>query len=221
MFLNCHTYHSLRYGTISIEELVQQAAALKVPSLVLTDNNTITGIYDFLKTCKEVGIKPIAGVDVRKDSKQLYIAIAKRFEGVGEINRMLTNYNCYGAKLPEQKPGLKKSFIVYPMTNVPEVLEENEFIGIRTEELNYLFRSEWSKLIDKMVILHPVTVSTQREYNLHRILRAVDNNTLLSKLTESDTCKPSERFISPNELRKLYQFYPKIIENTQFIMDNC
>jgi DNA polymerase-3 subunit alpha/error-prone DNA polymerase len=51
MYINCHSYHSLRYGTIPLNELVQQAASCGV-KLWLTDINTVTGIYDFIKECK-------------------------------------------------------------------------------------------------------------------------------------------------------------------------
>jgi hypothetical protein len=30
MYINCHSYHSLRYGTIPLNELVQQAASCGV-----------------------------------------------------------------------------------------------------------------------------------------------------------------------------------------------
>jgi hypothetical protein len=49
MYINCHSYHSLRYGTIPLNELVQQAASCGVETMALTDINTVTGIYDFIK----------------------------------------------------------------------------------------------------------------------------------------------------------------------------
>ena len=63
MFLNSHTYHSLRYGTLSVEELVKQAVDAGAKELVLTDINTVTSIYDFKKECEKFGIKPIVGVE--------------------------------------------------------------------------------------------------------------------------------------------------------------
>jgi DNA polymerase-3 subunit alpha len=77
MFLNCHTYHSLRYGTISVEELVDLAMDYKLKVLALTDINTVTGIYQFYKLCEDKGIKPIVGVDVRVENEQYYICLAK------------------------------------------------------------------------------------------------------------------------------------------------
>lgn len=221
MFLNCHTYHSLRYGTLSVEELVKQANDLGIKTLVLSDINTITAIYDFAKECEKFNIKPIAGVEIRDVEKLLYITIAKEFSGIGEINRLLTNVNCYGQKLELKAPDFEKVFVVYPLNNIPETLNDNEFIGIRESEINFLYRPELKKLIPKMVILHPITFKTQREYNLHRILRAIDKNTLISKLTEDNYCKAEEKFNSVLEVIEPFKCYPTIIENTQKILDKC
>ncbi|MGZ5196867.1 MAG: PHP domain-containing protein, partial [Kaistella sp.] len=221
MFLNCHSYHSLRYGTLSIEALVKQADASGTKELVLTDINTVTGIYEFKKECEEYGIKPIAGVEVRKENKLLYIAVAKEFSGIGEINRVITAHNCEGQELTEKAPEFKNLFVIYPITNIPETLRENEFIGLREEELNLMIRPEFKSRINKMVILHPVTFSTKKEYNLHRILRAIENNTLLSKLTEEDICSKSEYLSSEASVLKSFERYPEIIKNTKKILSEC
>jgi DNA polymerase-3 subunit alpha/error-prone DNA polymerase len=76
MYINCHSYHSLRYGTIPLNELVQQAAC-GVETMALTDINTVTGIYDFIKECKAVAIKPLVGIEFRYNNKLLYIGLAK------------------------------------------------------------------------------------------------------------------------------------------------
>jgi DNA polymerase-3 subunit alpha/error-prone DNA polymerase len=76
MYINCHSYHSLRYGTIPLNELVQQAASCGVEAMALTDINTVTGIYDFIKECT-VAIKPLVGIEFRYNNKLLYIGLAK------------------------------------------------------------------------------------------------------------------------------------------------
>ncbi|UKB86025.1 DNA polymerase III subunit alpha [Chryseobacterium sp. MEBOG06] len=221
MFLNCHSFHSLRYGTLSIGELVKQAHASGLKELVLTDINTVTGIYDFKKECEAIGIKPIAGIEVRKEGKLLYIAIAKEFSGIGEVNTVITEYNCGGGELSERAPEFKNVFVVYPMSNIPVELKENEFVGVRIEELNFLIRPEYQILISKMLVLHPVTFKTNEEYELHKILRAIDNNILLSKLTKREVCRQSEYFISEQHITKAFERYPQIIENTRNILEQC
>lgn len=221
MFLNCHSFHSLRYGTLKIKELVAQAKCSGAKNLVLTDINTVTAIYDFKKECENEGIKPLAGMEIRKENRLLYIAIAKEFSGIGEVNKMITAHNCDGEELSETAPEFKKVFIIYSIYNIPSTLKENEFIGIREEDLSLLVRPEFHELIPKMVILHPITFSTKKEYNLHRILRAIDNNTILSKLTEEDICRKSEYFKPEKDIIKSFQQYPEIIKNTKNILDEC
>ncbi|UMQ41614.1 DNA polymerase III subunit alpha [Chryseobacterium sp. Y16C] len=221
MFLNCHTYHSLRYGTISVEDLVQLAVDYKLKALALTDINTVTGIYQFYKLCQHNNIKPIVGVDVRVENEQYYTCLAKNPKGIAEINRLLTDYNCDGISIPKMNPPLEHCFVIYSLQNTPEKLLEHEFIGIRQEELNLLIKPELKSLIHKMVILHPVTFKTDEEYKLHKVLRAIDGNTLFIKLTEKDYCRKDECFIDKKKLLSQFGHYPEIIENTKHIVNEC
>ena len=61
MYLNCHSYHSLRYGTIPLQDLVQQAVCCGVKAMALTDINTVPGIM----TCKDVSqrYKPLVALN--------------------------------------------------------------------------------------------------------------------------------------------------------------
>ena len=221
MFINCHSFHSLRYGTISVKELVQQCVELGIGVAALTDINCISGIYDFHRLCEKNNIRPVVGVDIRTDNKQHYICLAKNQSGIGEINRLLTQHHCEGNDLPLHHPNLPNVFVVYPLNNYPEKLHRNEYIGIRPEEINLLINPILKKYIPRMVILQPVTFTTKREYKLHKILRAIDRNTLVTKLEENDICGQNEKLISKDELLKNYQHYPQIIENTQQLLEQC
>ena len=221
MFINCHSFHSLRYGTISVKELVQQFVELRISVAALTDINCISGIYDFHRLCEKNNIRPVVGVDIRTDNKQHYICLAKNQSGIGEINRLLTQHHCEGKDLPLHHPNLPDVFVVYPLNNYPEKLHRNEYIGILPEEINLLMNSTLRKYLPRMVILQPVTFTTKREYKLHKILRAIDRNTLVTKLEENDICGQNEKLISIDELLKNYQHYPQIIENTQQLLEQC
>lgn len=221
MHLNCHSYHSLRYGTIPLNELIAQAKSLAIKSLALTDINTVTGIYDFTKQCKAADIKPIVGVEFRLDNRILFIGLAKNQKGIGEMCRLLTQHNLSKTSLPTVAPEFDNVFVIYPIDNVPNELRHFEYIGVRPEEIIKLFKIEWKQVIPKAVVWQPVTFRTKKEFNLHRILRAIDNNTLLSKLTEKDVCKTSEIMISEKDSIQKYADYPEIIKNTEYLMDQC
>ncbi len=78
MYLNCHSYYSLRYGTFSEVALLELARENQVTQLVLTDiNNTSAGL-NFVRKAPEYNIKPILGIDFRNGADQCFVGIAKK-----------------------------------------------------------------------------------------------------------------------------------------------
>lgn len=221
MYLNCHSFHSLRYGTISIDELVSRASQCGVTTLALTDINTITGIYDFAKACTQKGIRPVAGMEIRLGHELLYITLAQSCNGLAEVNRLVTAHNCDGVPLEPVAPAFREVVTIYPVHSVPKVLKNNEYVGIRAEQLNLLVRPEWRKLKHKMVVLQSVTVQNKTEHNLHRILRAIDLNVVLSRLSEQDYCRLDEVMRPVEELKNAFGEHPEIIANTVRVLESC
>ena len=136
MYLNCHSYYSLRYGTLSIEKLVEQAAeacdparttrlagairklALSEdtrPAMALTDINNSTGSMDFIAACKERGIKPIAGIEFRQEDRLLYVGLARNNDGFRELNEFLSYHNLRNIPFPDKPPAFNNVFLVYPL----------------------------------------------------------------------------------------------------------
>jgi DNA polymerase-3 subunit alpha len=71
--LHCHSFYSLLDGLNSPLELAQTAKDLGQVALSITDHGTISGHREMQKACKEVGIKPILGVEA-------YISATDRFD---------------------------------------------------------------------------------------------------------------------------------------------
>ena len=117
MFINCHSYYSLRYGTLSIEKLVETAKACGVTTLALTDINNSTGIIDFVKACRENGIRPVAGIEFRRDEKLLYIGLARNNEGFRELNEFLSVHNLNELSLPDFAPEFENVAVIYPINS--------------------------------------------------------------------------------------------------------
>ncbi|WP_343606230.1 DNA polymerase III subunit alpha [Fluviicola sp.] len=221
MILNSHSYHSLRFGTIPLRELVQQAVSLGHTSIALTDINTVTGIYDFVRACLESSVKPLVGLDFRTGARQHFIGIARNQKGLAEMNAFLTEINLRGIPLPDRAPRFSEVLVIYPLAGFEGELGDREFIGIRSDQLNLLYQEKWKRFLPRMVILHHVTISGEEDYKLHQVLRAIDNNTLLSKLSPVDCCRVGDQM--PNADRLLWQFadYPQIIENTRKFVGDC
>ena len=222
MFLNCHSYFSLRYGTLPVDELVEEAGRHGVGALALTDINNSTGVPDFVKACRLAGIKPITGIEFRDDDRLLYIGLAQNREGMRELNDLLTHRNISGSPLPDRPQNLDHCFIIYPFANPPGFrLRDNEWIGIRTRETRRLISSEFKRNQSKLLLLQPVTFADTDGYLLHRHLRAIDHNSLLSKLNGDQVADAGERFWPVHELRAALHDYPRIIENTLQVTARC
>ena len=220
MYLNVHSHYSLRYGTMSIPKVIDEAVSRGITQMVLTDINNSTGIMEFMRECDENGIKPIAGLEFRKDKKLLYIGIAQNKEGMRELNEFLTVHNLEKKELPETAPALKNAFMVYPYGYTGE-LKENEYLGIRFDQLHQLYKKDLSAIREKLLALQPVFVADKIEYRLHEYLRAIDLNTLLTMVGPEDKCLPTDMFLAPGKLEASYAKYAFILDNTRNLMNRC
>jgi DNA polymerase-3 subunit alpha len=222
MYLSCHSYFSLRYGTHSLEQLADLALAHQIPALALTDINNSAGIVDFVNICNKRGIKPIAGIEFREENQLFYTLIAKNNTGFQEINDFLSHHNINHIPLPADAPLLNQSYVVYPFgRKLVGQLRENEFTGIRTSSLNRLPSSDYRHKQHKLLAWNPVTFHNESGYTLHRHLRAIDNNTLLSMLVPEQVASADEMFTPPAQLRQLFSGYEGMIRSTEKLIENC
>lgn len=227
MYLNCKTYFSFRYGTMSHKKLIAAAEERGVSSLALTNINSTCDLWDFVKDCKEAGIKPIAGAEIRNEDELLYILIAANNNGLAWINEFLSAHLETKKTFPEKADKAffnhpKDGFVIYPFgKKSPHELSENERIGILPEEINKLFGLDIKKYPSCFVIRQPVTFLDKEHYNVHKLLRAIDKNTLLSKLAVTAICSANESFVTPGKLLEAFKQYPAVVTNTYKLMEAC
>ena len=225
MYLNCHTYYSLRYGTFSERELLCLAQENEVTKLVLTDINNTSGCLNFVRLASEYGVSPILGIDFRNGVDQCFVGIAKNNEGYLELNNFLSDYLHQKKQLPSVAPKFEHAYIVYPfekaLLNELDAFNENEYIGISIADLRKLPFSKLARLKNKLVVQQPVTFRNKNDFNAHRLLRAIDNNVLLSKLDRSEEASEEQKMFSIPNLAKVFSEYTHILENTERLINSC
>ncbi|MFT4667341.1 MAG: DNA-directed DNA polymerase III PolC [Patescibacteria group bacterium] len=222
MYINNHTYFSLRYGTMSAETLVKAASGLGIEVLALTDINNTSTAYAFIHFCKKHKIKPVLGIEFRKEGKLLYIGLAKNLNGWKSLNRLLTDCSLDGIPLPSRAPKMDDVFLIY--ADPPEEihkLRNNEFMGIRPGVVNALFTHPWKKYPDKLVAWSPVTFLKPEGYKVHQLLQAIDQNALITKLDKTNIAKETEQLFSPEILRKQYALFPFLTANAEALLNSC
>ncbi|NQT57349.1 MAG: PHP domain-containing protein, partial [Bacteroidetes bacterium] len=220
MYLNAHSYYSLRYGTLSPEDLVKESSKRGIKIIALTDINNSTGIPDFVKLCRKEKIKPVPGIDFRDGDQQLYIGLAENNEGFRELNSFLSRHNLTGTPLPQFAPAFKNVWVIYPFgSRLPDNLRDNEFIGIPPYAVRKLLSSKLPG--SKMVIQQNATFTDKEGYEVHCHLRAIDHNTLLSKLKPHQCTHPEDKLLQIDQLIKSFKNHPDIIRNTEKIISAC
>jgi DNA-directed DNA polymerase III PolC len=223
MYLNCHSYYSMRYGTIAPEALVAEAVRLGIKQLALTDINITSGIFDFVRACNTAGISPIVGVEFRNGDELLYICIAQNAAGFAEINQHLSTYLLSKTAFPVQAPNFNNVYVIYPLQVVQtyHTLKPHEYLGLCHWDFNSLFRYKSKLDHRKLVCLQPVTFLNRPHYNLHRLLRAIDHNSLLSRLPASGHASTHESFLPPSDLLRLFEAYPEVVMRTEELLEKC
>jgi DNA-directed DNA polymerase III PolC len=222
MYLNCHTYYSFKYGILSVTQLLAQAQQLGITSFALTDINNTSGCLEFIRESAKYNVRPIVGIDFRKGAQQHYIGIAKNNAGFLELNQHLSAVLSEQLTLQMQAPAFQNSYVIYPFNSIhPKQLKEHEYIGVKMQDLNKLLFSEWRAYVHKLVLLHPVTFRDKKDFNAHRLLRAIDNNTLLSKLAITEQTHENECMLTETDLLRYFEHYPQLVFNTKKIMDTC
>ncbi|TYP72310.1 DNA polymerase III subunit alpha [Aquimarina intermedia] len=225
MYLNCHSYFSLRFGTFSEIALLELAIENKVDRLALTDINNTSGCLNFVRKAKEKGIQPVVGVDFRNNHQPLYVGIAKNNEGFKELNDFLSHHLHHKLDFPQQAPIFKNAYIIYPFEQVRKLdkqdFETQEYIGIAIKDLNKLKFSSIKAYTDKLVVLQPVTFRSKKDFNAHRLLRAIDNNILLSRLPVTQQACFSEKMFRIDVLKEHYDEFKHILKNTQTLLASC
>ena len=231
------SFFSLRYGTLSPEQLVSLAYEVGLKRLALADINNVAGIPDFVKGCRQAAIEPVAGVTVANGNQILYTLLANHNEGFSQINEFLTSVNLTAASrrtasadegavrrpdFPLQPPELPDVTVLLPLPEKPPAtLPPSCFIGVEPHQAGRWLGEAWRGLSGKMVAMQPVVFANGAGYELHRHLRAIDNNTLLTKLEPSWLAHPTSVMTPPDVLRRVFARNPHWITLADALLEKC
>ncbi|MEQ8471253.1 MAG: DNA polymerase III subunit alpha [Marinoscillum sp.] len=216
--LNVHSYFSFKYGLLSIDKLMDWAIANQVKTLALTDINSTSGSLEFVRQAQKHGIRPILGVDFRNGASQQFLAIARNNSGFQSINTFLSEHLHAGQSIPPETDRIIDCYIIYPQHNVPNrPLKSFEYISVKPAEVTRtLFISKVPK--DRLIACPTYTLPQAEDFELHSVLRAIDLNTLVTKLGEKDTADQSDVYMGKQQLMRTYEQLPEAFENLKHVI---
>lgn len=93
-----HTMNSLNDSAMSPKQLVATVAKLGAPAVALTDHGVMTGVYEFMSACKDLGVKGIPGVEAYVqenpgDVRAHLVLMPKSYKGYLAIAKAVTASN--------------------------------------------------------------------------------------------------------------------------------
>lgn len=215
-----HTKYSIGYGVKAPEAAIEYFQANQYACIVIADINATTAIISGAKHAQEIGFRLIAGVDIRNGVKHCYLIIAENNRGFYELNAFITPYLHSGEPFPDTVPYLANCKVIYPLEKHPAALGDNEYVAILPEQVNKVpFIKGIAK--ERLLAVQIMTFQTKREFNTHRLLRAIDKNLLLSQLPIHEQAPKTARFYSFDELKTAYQTAPFLVEQTTELLAQC
>lgn len=203
--LHTHSSYSPMWGIPTLEALCEAVRTQGHDTLALTDTNGLYGAIRFLEVAKHTGLKPILGAELIQDHHRA-VLLAKTPEGYANLCRLLSARH-------EQDP----------FEFIESVQRYRSGLVILSDDCPALTAWQAQASEDLYVELTPgadlqkaVTFSRQSrippvattraallrptDFEAHRLLRAIAENTTLARLRPERCCAPSHWLMPSSEL---------------------
>lgn len=220
--LTARSAYSLMRGTAPVEKLCRHARQLGYTRLALTDTDNLYGLWPFLSACRQEGIRPIVGAEITDpDRPRRAICLVKNEKGYANLCRILTRrHTDAGFDLKSSITSFFPGLVV--LATNPELLSAWHAAGAdvcaalprRPVPAFHPLRRSAQRLGIPVVATPGSFFAQPEEFGVHRLLRAIDNNSGLSGLNPQDTA-PADAFLaSARTYRQRFSLCPEAVENT-------
>ncbi|MCP4672845.1 MAG: DNA polymerase III subunit alpha [Desulfobacula sp.] len=217
------SHYSFMWGTASIKDLCRQAKFYGYKSIALTDSNNLCGMWTFIKECRLNGLKPVIGAEITDPNNVSHkaVCLVKNSGGYSNLTRLITcRHRDKKFSLKTTLPRFSKGIVVLtgnydllPFWHENHVDLGANLVGHPLSQQHPLCTTA-NKLGIPLVATPGSFFLNKEDVKTHRMLRAIDNNTCLSRLTYKDAV-PDNAFLGPCELyNKKFDILPQAIKNS-------
>ena len=225
--LTIRSYYSLMWGTSSPGEICAAAKQLGYNRLALTDTDNLYGLWPFLKACKRMGITPIVGAELTDCvSKQRAVCLVENDEGYRNLCRLITLR--HSDDLFDLKTAIidhSKGLVV--LTQSRKLLSNWHEAGVtvaaavpgKPDSAGFRLRKTARHLGIPVLATPGSFFLNPDDIEIHRMLRAIDLNTSLSRLIAKETA-PSSAWLAPASVYAgNFDIWPNAIADTEKIAE--
>ncbi len=225
--LHCHSNYSLCRGANTIEDICATAKKHGMTHLALTDTNGVYGLVWFIQAAREQGIQPLVGAQLESANHRV-VVLAKNLSGYRTLCQLITGlHNDDTADLADLL--LRNHSHIVLLSDDLQVLTRLVQAGFcsdiyvelvphgnREEALDFARRFNLPPVASNAVFfIHP------EDWQIHRLLRAIDLNTTLQRVPSTELVSPRAFFLSAAEMARYFPDCPDALENTSKIAQGC
>jgi error-prone DNA polymerase len=229
MFIHLHVHSNYTFcrGASWIEALVDAALARGMPAMALTDTNGVYGLIRFLQYAQERGLRPVVGSELRTEQERA-VLLARNRQGYETLCRIISRCRsepgfCLSRTLCENREHLivmsdQVSLLraLGRRNGTSQIYVELNDPGAEPALLDFSRRSGIPPVATNDVYFVDPT-----DFLLHRLLRAIDLNTSLSRIPSGELAG-EDRWLKPGpEMARRYPHLGKALENTERIAAEC
>jgi len=215
------------WGTAYVKQVCLAAKRLGYERLALTDTDNLYGLWPFLRTCRQEGLRPIVGAEVTDPQRtQRAVCLVEDAAGYRNLCRLLTRRHMnpdfdLQTALPHYATGL------VVLTQSPDLLRHWHSTGVtvaaalpRTARpLTHPLCRTAERLAVPLVATPGSFFLRPQDAAVHRLLRAIDRNTSLSRLAAGDVAPLDAWLASPAEYEHRFEICPQAVRATHEIAE--
>lgn len=225
--LTVRSYYSLMWGTASPRELCTTARELGYTRLALTDTDNLYGLWPFITACRRTGITPIIGAEITQPDVDLRaVCLVENDTGYRNLCRLITRrHRVKSFHLATALRELAAGLII--LSTDAALLTDLHAAGAavaaalpRRPSGQGLQLIKLARKTGIPAVATPGSFFTRPEdVRLHRMLRAIDRNTSLSRLPAKDVAPPDAWLAPPQEYARRFAAWPETVRASRDLAD--
>ncbi len=225
--LHVHSHYSLCRGASSIEALCEAAARMGMTHLALTDRNGLYGLGWFLESARVHRLQPLIGAEL-VTSGQRAVVLARTANGYRVLCSLIRRIH-FDAALDLAAALLADGGDCVVLSSDAGLLRSladvTRSFDLYAELVPHANREEIRHLAGELnlpvVATNAAYFCQAADWSVHRLLRAIDLNTTLDRVADSEVVSPQAFLKSPQMMQDSFCDSPDAIRHTQKIADDC
>jgi len=220
--LEVHSHYSLLRGTLSPKHLCDFLIRKGYKQFAIADTNNLYGMIFLYQTALERGLDMIVGATLDDDHKRKAVLLVKDITGYSNLSRLISQRHAQGDfDLLKHLVGRLEGLVMLTQSRELLTAYRSGDVYAALEAGSYsLYRWARAEGINTVASI-PAYMGSSHGHQLHRIMRAIDLNTKLSRLPEAELIPIHHYLHSPKETLDVLPYAEEALERTLEIAGKC